>query len=57
MSHKKAVHIIQGRYSAKHGWEDLGEYTDRAAARRDLREYEIAAPYAPHRIVTRRARS
>lgn len=47
--------VIQGKYSAAHGWEDLDEYDDddRREAERVLGEYRIASPGHPHRLIER----
>jgi len=47
--------VVQGKYSPAHGWEDLSEYADddRRSAMADLREYRIAHPGYPHRLISR----
>ena len=45
--------VIQGNYCS-HGWEDLSAYESEKDARADLREYQIAEPYAAHRLIKRR---
>jgi hypothetical protein len=42
---------LQGKYTARHGWEDLSEYDDEAEAQHDLRAYEENEPQYPHRLI------
>lgn len=43
---------IQGNYGETAGWEDVSNgYDTRAEAEEDLRKYEVAEPYARHRVV------
>lgn len=51
------VFVIQGKYDSQYGWEDLAEYDNRKEAMADLTEYNIAEPYAAHRVKIKNERA
>lgn len=58
MSSRKAkIWIVQGKYTAEYGWEDLAEITEREggseAAYNLCREHQMAAPYGQHKVIRR----
>lgn len=48
------MHVIQGYYGHRYGWEDLCSYESYRSALADLKEYRIAESYAKHRLIKRR---
>lgn len=46
-------YVVQGRYTRRHGWEDLVVEDNRNDARLRLKEYNDNEPQYPHRIVRR----
>lgn len=49
-------YVVQGKYAAEYGWEDLEVEDDKAEAERLLGEYQLASGHhGQHRVIRRKA--